>query len=275
MTEHSQNNGSGRERSRGKVYLVGAGPGDPELLTLKALRLLRAADVLLHDELVSLAVLELARPDAQIRNVGKRCAAKTFCQETINIWMVDYAMAGLTVVRLKGGDPMLFGRADQEIAALRAAGIQVEVVPGVTAALAAASAAQLPLTQRYLSSAVILTTYRRAAHQPPANWQRMISSGATIVLYMPGNDYGHISRELSEAGMSGDTACLIASQASTSQEVLLATTLDQLPQLCPLPAPAILIIGPVGQLAAGVRRTVQTRLAVNERESTQVAKNLP
>jgi uroporphyrin-III C-methyltransferase len=250
MTERIQSNGRKREGARGRVYLVGSGPGDPELLTLKALRLLQAADVVLHDELVSRAILELAPRNAVIRNVGRRCAAKPLCQENIHAWMVDYASAGLTVIRLKGGDPMLFGRADQEIAALRAAEIQVEVVPGITAALAAAAAAQLPLTQRYHSSAVILTTYRRAANQPPAEWQSMIASGATIVLYMPGDDYSSFSRELRQAGLSGETPCLIASQASTLQEVLLTTTLDQLSQLAPLPAPAVLILGAVGRLAA-------------------------
>src|SRR5262249_14323538 len=112
MTAGIQTNGCKREGSRGRVYLVGSGPGDPELLTLKALRLLQAAEVVLHDELVSRAILELAPRNAVIRNVGRRCATKSLCQENIHALMADYASAGLTVIRLKGGDPMLFGRAD-------------------------------------------------------------------------------------------------------------------------------------------------------------------
>ncbi len=234
----------------GRIYLVGAGPGDPELLTLKALRLLRAADVVLHDELVSPAILQLARLNAHVRNVGKRCGVKSICQEEINALLVDYASAGRVVVRLKGGDPMIFGRADEEIAALRIAGIQFEVVPGVTAALGAAAAAQVPLTQRYLSPAAIFITYHRAANQPAIDWKSVAASGATIVLYMPGRDHGRVSRDLSSAGLDGQTPCVIVSRATTLHETLLATTLAQLPAVSPLPAPALLIIGAAGHFAA-------------------------
>ena len=236
-------------QASGKVYLVGAGPGDPELLTVRALRILQQADVVLHDELVSPEILELVPPSALLRSVGKRCGTKTFTQEAINTLMVDCALSGRIVIRLKGGDPMIFGRADEELAALQSAGIAVEVVPGITATLGVAAAAQMPLTQRYLSSAVVLTTFCRAANQPPMNWRQMIAAGVTIVLYMPGGNYHKISQELRQAGLPGETPCVIASQASTPREVLLATTVEQLPQLAPLASPTLLVLGPIARFS--------------------------
>jgi uroporphyrin-III C-methyltransferase len=234
----------------GRVYLVGAGPGDPELLTVKALRLLRQADVVLHDELVSPEILKLARVNAHVRNVGKRCGVKNICQEEINASLVGYASAGRVVVRLKGGDPMIFGRADEEIAALRTAGIQFEVVPGITAGLGASAAAQVPLTQRCLAPAVIFITYHRAGSQPAIDWRSLAAGGATIVLYMPGRDHASISRDLRAAGLGGQTPCVIVSRATTPDESLLATTLEQLAEAPPLPAPALLIIGAAVRSAA-------------------------
>ena len=129
----------------GKVYLVGAGPGDPELLTVKALRLLRTADVVLHDDLVTPEILQLISPNAEVQNVGKRCGVKTIRQEEINFLMVARAASGLEVVRLKSGDPLIFGRAGEEIEALRHSDVEYEIVPGVTSALGAAAAAGIPL----------------------------------------------------------------------------------------------------------------------------------
>src|SRR5271154_2162934 len=131
---------------KGKVYLVGAGPGDPELLTVKALRLLRTADAVLHDDLVTPEILKLMPSTAQVHNVGKRCGKKKILQGEINFLMVELAASGLRVVRLKGGDPLIFGRAGEEIEALRAANIPYEIVPGVTSAMGAAAAAGIPLT---------------------------------------------------------------------------------------------------------------------------------
>src|ERR1700729_2074856 len=135
----------------GKVYLVGAGPGDPELLTLKAARVLKQADVVLHDDLVSTQILQLAPAHAQVRNVGKRCGKKSVSQEEINFLMVTLVASGLQVVRLKGGDPLIFGRVGEEIESLRRNNISFEIVPGVTSALGAAAAAQIPLTHRRAS----------------------------------------------------------------------------------------------------------------------------
>jgi len=141
---------------KGKVYLVGAGPGDPELLTLKALRLLRSAEVVLHDDLVAPEILKLIPSTAQIHNVGKRCGKKKILQGEINDLMVALAASGLRVVRLKGGDPLIFGRAGEEIETLRRNNIPFEIVPGVTSAMGAAAAAQIPLTHRRASSALVL-----------------------------------------------------------------------------------------------------------------------
>ena len=235
---------------RGQVYLVGAGPGDPELLTLKALRILRLADVVLHDELVSPAILALIRSEARVVNAGKRCDWKRISQEEINAQMVAYASAGETVVRLKGGDPMIFGRAEEEIAALRAAGIPFEIVPGITAALSAAAAAQVPLTKRGASPALLIVTYSRASGQPPVNWRALAASGATIVIYMPGSEYGSISADLRAGGVNAGTPCAIVSRASRSGQTILAATVDQLPAISALPAPALLIVGAVADSVA-------------------------
>ena len=160
----------------GKVYLVGAGPGDPELLTLKALRLLRTADVVLHDDLVTPEILKLIPPTAQVQNVGKRCGSKTIRQEEINFLMVTLAASGLQVVRLKSGDPLIFGRAGEEIEALRRANIEYEIVPGVTSALGAAAAAGIPLTHRRASSTLVLTAGQRASGNSTADWNGLAGS---------------------------------------------------------------------------------------------------
>ena len=148
---------------KGKVYLVGAGPGDPELLTLKALRVLKTADAVLHDDLVTPEILQLISPTAQVHDVGKRCGKKKIQQEEINFLMVALADSGLRVVRLKSGDPMIFGRAGEEIEALRRADIPYEIVPGVTSALGAAAAAEIPLTHRRASSALVFMTAHQAS----------------------------------------------------------------------------------------------------------------
>ena len=149
---------------KGKVYLVGAGPGDPELLTVKALRLIQHAEVILHDDLVSPEILGLAPRTAQLHDVGKRCGSKKIQQEEINFLMITLADSGRQVVRLKSGDPLIFGRAGEEITALRKAGIEYEVVPGVTSAFGAAAAAAIPLTHRRASSSLVFLTAHQAQY---------------------------------------------------------------------------------------------------------------
>jgi uroporphyrin-III C-methyltransferase len=235
----------------GKVYLVGAGPGDPELLTLKAARLLRTADAVLHDDLVTPAILGLANPAAQLHNVGKRCGTKTISQEEINFLMVGLASAGLQVVRLKGGDPLIFGRAGEEIEALRRAGIPYEVVPGVTAALGAAAWAGIPLTNRRGPAAVVFVTGHRAANNEQGQWREFVRSGATLVIYMPGRNFGEIARRLRKAGLAGQTPCALVSRATNADQQLHVTTVGELPAAPQLAAPALLIVGEVIRLAAG------------------------
>jgi len=231
----------------GKVYLVGAGPGDPELLTRKAYRLLREAHVVLHDELVSDEILALAPIDAQIVNVGKRCGGKHVSQERTNALMVAYASEGAAVVRLKGGDPMIFGRAGEEMDALRDAGIPFEVVPGITAALGAAAAAGVALTDRRSSSSVtFLTGHNCAAHEVSAGPALAPATGqSTLVLYMPGRDYSAVAASLATRGWAGDTPCLLVSRVSHEDQQIVRTTLAALPDAPAIPAPSILILGAV------------------------------
>jgi uroporphyrin-III C-methyltransferase len=234
---------------KGKVYLVGAGPGDPELLTLKALRLLRRADAVLHDDLIAAEILRLIPRTAQVYNVGKRCGKKKIVQEEINFLMLAFADSGLRVVRLKSGDPLIFGRAGEEMDALRGANIPYEIVPGVTSALGAAAAAQIPLTHRRTSSALVLITAHQAGSSEAANWSKLAASGATLVIYMPGRDYSAIATKLEAAGLSSETPCVIVSQATTHSQQTYRTTVAEL-QLAPqLPAPALLVVGEVVRFA--------------------------
>jgi uroporphyrin-III C-methyltransferase len=233
----------------GKVYLVGAGPGDPELLTLKAARLLRTADAVLHDDLVSPEILQLISAKANVRNVGKRCGTKSIRQAEINFLMVTLASAGLQVVRLKSGDPMVFGRGGEEVEALRAAKIAYEIVPGITSALGAAASAEIPLTDRRVSSAVVFVTSHQAAHNSRADWRRLATSGATLVIYMPGKNYGEIGRGLISAGLSSATPCVIISRASTPQQQVHKTIIRGLDEAPRLPAPSLVIVGDVVSLA--------------------------
>jgi uroporphyrin-III C-methyltransferase len=229
----------------GKVYLVGAGPGDPELLTLKAARVLKEADIVLHDELVGKDILNLAPAHAQIRNVGKRCGKKNISQEEINFLMVNLAASGMQVVRLKGGDPLIFGRIGEEIAALRKANIEFEIVPGITAALGAASTAQIPLTHRQSSHALVFLAGHTASGADPTNWRALVSLQATLVIYMPGHDYSSIARKLRSAGLSDETPCAIISRATTSEEQVFSTNIENLENAPHLPAPTLLVIGEV------------------------------
>jgi len=256
---------------KGKVYLVGAGPGDPELLTLKAERVLRNADVVLHDDLVGPQILDFAPPHAQRYNVGKRCGKKKISQAEISFLMVHLAFSGLRVVRLKGGDPLVFGRGAEEIAALREAGIEFEIVPGITAALGACSSAEIPLTDRRSSHALIFLAGHHAVENDPTNWQALVSSGATLVIYMPGYQYGTISRKLQAAGLTGQTPCAVVSRATTAEEQVSATDLENLAGAPQLPAPTLLVIGEV------VRQATHNALVKQSisRNSTLLQNDLP
>ena len=241
----------------GKVYLVGAGPGDPELLTVKALRLLRTADAVLHDDLVGPEILGLVPPSAEIHNVGKRCGHKNMRQEEINFLMVTLAASGLRVVRLKGGDPLIFGRAGEEIGALRQANVAYEIVPGVTSAFGAAASAGIPLTHRRISSALVLLAGHAAAGNDEADWSTLVASGATLAIYMPGRDYAAIASRLTAAGLPNATPCAIISRATTSEQHTHQTSISKLHLAPQLPAPTLLIVGEVAGLADPAAQTAQ------------------
>src|SRR5260370_1440440 len=200
---------------KGKVYLIGAGPGDPELLTLKAARLLAGADVVLHDALVSDAVLAMISPAAQIINVGKRAGHKLLTQDEINALLVSYGRGRPTVVRLKGGDPTIFGRAGEEIEALRKAGIEYEIVPGISAALGAAAAAGISLTDRRVASQILLTTFSRGINGNVMDWG-CVTSTTTLVLYIPGAAYAEVSERLLSGALPPELPPLILSPATGS-----------------------------------------------------------
>jgi uroporphyrin-III C-methyltransferase len=229
---------------KGKVYLVGGGPGDPELLTLKALRVLGRADVVLYDALVSSGVLALVAPGAKRIDVGKRCGRKFLTQEEINSLLVSNAHSHQVVVRLKGGDPVLFGRGGEEIDALRDAGIEIEIVPGITAGIAAAAAAGFSLTDRRAASQVLFTTLQRNGESRSIQWGG-ISSTTTLVIYMPGTDYARVVEQLRAGGWPDDIPCAIVSHASQEDQAIRTTTLANLAAEPPLSAPAMLVIGRV------------------------------
>ena len=233
----------------GKVYLVGAGPGDPELLTMKAVRLLQSADVVLHDELIGPEVLKFVSRNARVRSVGKRCGRASITQSEINALLVNYALLDLQVVRLKGGDPLIFGRAGEEIEALRKAGTDFEIVPGITSALGGAASAQIPLTHRQSSSALILLTGHQAKNERPSDWPLNIPASATVVVYMPGYDYESTSQHLLASGVVSSTPCAIISSATTENQEIYRTTVAQLSQSPHLPAPTILVVGEVVKLS--------------------------
>ena len=228
----------------GKVYLVGAGPGDPELLTLKAARLLSGADVVLHDALVSEGVLALIPRAAEVINVGKRAGQKLLTQDEINSLLVSYAQTRQTVVRLKGGDPTIFGRAGEEIEALRKAGIEYEIVPGISAALGAAATAGISLTDRRVASQILFTTFSRGSDGSLMDWG-CVTSTTTLVLYMPGADYAEVSERLLAGGLPADLPCVIVSRASGSRQQVRWSNVARLAREERLPAPALLIVGRV------------------------------
>jgi uroporphyrin-III C-methyltransferase len=230
----------------GKVHLVGAGPGDPELLTVKAHKLLRQADVVLHDDLVPAEILSLAGPQAEVVNVGKRCGAKKITQDEINAQMIQAARRGHDVVRLKSGDPGIFGRLAEEMDALDAAGIPYEIVPGVTAGIGAAAALGVSLTDRRKAARVVIVTGHNAhAGQKPEkiDWKSLAREDATMIVYMPGHDFSALRQELLDAGLPGEIPAAIVSRATTAEQRQQFTTVGNLDKLTGLASPSILLIG--------------------------------
>lgn len=233
----------------GKVFLVGGGPGSAGLLTLRASEVLRSADVVFHDDLVSEEILAVIPPHVAVHSVGKRCGHKKVAQDEIEQRLIRAAQIGQTVVRLKGGDPLIFGRAQEEIAALRQAGVRFEIIPGVTTASAAAAAAGISLTGRNGASKLVLLSNHRAEKRE-RNWQNSLAD-STLVVYMPGADLQALQAELLASGMPAETPFLAISQASLPAEELLCGTIQELAALPEASSPRLLIIGNVTETSAG------------------------
>jgi uroporphyrin-III C-methyltransferase / precorrin-2 dehydrogenase / sirohydrochlorin ferrochelatase len=228
---------AGVEPARGVVHLIGAGPGDPELLTLKARRLLHEADVVIHDRLVPPAILELARREAVIREAGKRAFGAGWKQADINALMVKHARAGASVVRLKGGDPAIFGRLDEEIEALEAAGIPYAIVPGVTSASAAAAVIGQSLTRRGRNSAFRVLTGHDVNGFAEQDWRELAKPGATAAVYMGAAAATFLRGRLLMHGARADTPVTAVESASRPEQRVIATTLIDLPRALAEAAP--------------------------------------
>lgn len=234
--------GNPRSQAMGKVYLVGAGPGDPDLLTVKAVRILGAADVVLHDALVSQQVLALVSSRARVINVGKRCGQKRITQEEINDLLVCFAKSQSIVVRLKSGDPSIFGRAGEELDVLREAGIEVEIIPGVTASLAAAAKIRVSLTDRRRADQLLFISAHRGHGKHDYDWKTLVDTRTTVVVYMPGA-YATVAENLRQAGLRDSTPCAIVSKVSNPDEQWYRTTLGTLHTAPEMPSPCVLIVG--------------------------------
>jgi uroporphyrin-III C-methyltransferase len=232
------------KRPAGKVYLVGAGPGAPDLLTLRAAEILKRADIVFHDALVHPDVLVLASRAEKIA-VGKRCGRFATAQQFINKRLVDAARKHSVVVRLKGGDPMLFGRAQEEIAALDAERVSYEVVPGVTSALAAAAEAGVSLTQRGVARSVAFVTPRVGKDEAPSEWVKSVAAADTAVIYMGAGEAAAISAALIAAGLSRELPVLVAENATLPQARRIALTLEELPEIARygVVGPTLIMVG--------------------------------
>lgn len=231
----------------GKVWLVGAGPGDPDLLTLRAARLIMRARLIVHDGLVDPAILALARPEAKLISVAKRRSRHTMPQEEINALLVREALAGSEVVRLKGGDPFIFGRGGEEAEACHAAGVAVEVVPGISAAIGAAAAAQMPLTHRR-SASIVSFVAGQCKGLSEQNWAGLTGQGRTLVIYMGLATAEAIADKLIEDGLAPDMPVAVVENATRPQMRVLRGPLAGLPDLVArekVKSPAIIIIGEV------------------------------
>ena len=235
----------------GKAYLVGAGPGDPGLLTVEALRLLQTADVVFHDDLVSPQILALIPSDTHLENVGKRCGHTHITQQQIHSLMINAAKEGWDVVRLKSGDPLIFGRAGEELDALRSAGIECAIVPGITAAFGAAARAGIPLTDRRLACRMVFLSNHQCAGKSSIDWSGAVSEDTTALIYMPGGDYEGLAARLCAGGLKPETPCLVVSHATTTEQKVHCTTLANLADAPRYSAPVLLIVGAVAAKYAG------------------------
>jgi uroporphyrin-III C-methyltransferase len=256
MTDISAaNSGVAVPEVAGRVALVGAGPGDVDLLTLKAARLIGSADVIFADRLVGPGILTLARADAEVVPVGKSKGEHSVPQGEIHALMIAAARAGKSVVRLKGGDPFIFGRGGEEVEALRAAGIAVEVVPGISAALGCAAAAQIPLTHRDMAQAVTFVTGHAAlGKEPDLDWQALAKANQTVVVYMGVGTADAIAMRLIAAGRDPLTPVAVIENGTRAEEISAYGALGELGSVIlanGIAGPALLVIGDVAALGVG------------------------
>ena len=231
----------------GRVSLVGAGPGDPELLTLKALKKLQAADIVFYDRLVGAGVLELVNPNADMVPVGKSKGEHSVPQDIIQLKLVEAARQGKTVVRLKGGDPFVFGRGGEEVDALREAGIDVDVVPGISSALGCAASAQIPLTHRdHAQSVTFVTGHAKLDEEPDLDWNALARDNQTVVIFMGVGTAPRMMQRLTEAGRKGSTPVAVIENGTRDNERIVLGELSELPELLEnngIDGPALLIVG--------------------------------
>ena len=252
---------AGRALEPGEVALVGTGPGDPELLTLRALRMIEQADVVLYDHLVSDAIMDFVPPHAERVYVGKECSNHTMRQEAINALMVDLARLRKRVVRLKGGDPFIFGRGGEEIETLAEHGVAFQVVPGITAAAGVSAYTGIPLTHRDHAHAVVFVTGHRKDDAADLDWSALARSGQTIVCYMGSRGLGRFCAELVAHGLCASTPAAIVSHGTRPTQRVVTGTLATLPTLAndaDLQPPTLIVVGEVVRL--------RERLAWFERE---------
>jgi uroporphyrin-III C-methyltransferase len=253
----------------GKVFLVGAGPGDPDLITLKAIKALQQAEVVLVDDLVNPDLLTHC-PQARIVHVGKRGGCKSTPQPFINRMLIALAEQGQIVVRLKGGDPFVFGRGGEEMLALRAAGVAYELIPGMTSGLSACASLEVPATHRGLNHGVTLVT-GHTQDGGPLPWRALVASNTTLVIYMGMQHLADISRELIAAGMSPAMPCMVVESATRDDERALVSTLEAMPLYShqhQMKSPAMIVVGVVVKMA----NSAKTLQALQQFDYLQAAK---